>query len=265
MMEATVLEPIHNRQPGGKMKKALTVFMAILCCGCTSATPEQVVVEITATPRLITATPQPATSTPEPTQTPLPTPTPDWEIVAITAIEDALGANGHLRYPISTGDGQSAFHWVKGNPYGGVTTFEDGRIQIQVLHEKSPEARTKAIEGKLAALDQIFPDSFMAELRAEHEAYNRTVPTKVGGEPDDVIRLGDEWHTVWAEYYTDPVRIDGYAVFFSLVWWQSTCPEGYYCWYEYFPGLDFTGDSSFVFYTILIEPLQGGGVIQRTT
>ncbi|MDF1541492.1 MAG: hypothetical protein P1Q69_21515, partial [Candidatus Thorarchaeota archaeon] len=162
-------------------------------------------------------------------------------------------------------EGSSAFQWIKENPYESITTFEDGSIEIQVLHDKSQSVRNKAVERKLRVLDSVFPSSFMSMLRNENDKYSGTVPTNISGEPDQIFPWNDEWNTIWAQYNSEGVNIEGYSVTFSLWWWQSTCPAGYICWYENFPGLEFDGDSSFVFYTIYLEPLEGSSILSQTT
>ena len=96
----------------------------------------------------------------------------------------------------------------------------------------------------------------MAKLREEHEAYNESVGPKVSGDPSKMYTYGDNWNIIDAEYNVEETEIGDYYVRFSLWWWQSTCPSKYlYCYYEDFPGLEFTGDSSFTFHTILLIPM----------
>lgn len=240
------------------MKKLNLILLVFALSSCTRSI-EQVVVVVTATPLPITETPHP-TNTPLPTNTPQPTntPIPPPEPISITEIEDALRADGHRRNPGITEEGLSAFTWVKENPYQNITTFEDGAIEIQVLHDKIQDVRDKAVERKFKVLDRVFPESFMSRLRNENLEYSNNVPTSVSGDPDQSFPYGDDWNTVWAQYYAETVTIEGYTVTFSLWWWQSTCREGYICWYTDFPGLEFTGDSSFIFYTIYLEPVDTG-------
>jgi hypothetical protein len=238
---------------------AIVIFIFLASCGA----KEQVVIVVTATPPPPTNTSSPPTDTsppPTPTDTPVPTPTsePQWEPVAIENVEEALRNDGHRRYPFTTSDGLSAFTWVKENNYQRVTTYENGTIKIQVLHDKSQKVRAKTVERKLEVLDAVLPEEFMYLLRAINEDYNARVPGNVSGEPDQVFAYGDAWNTVWAEYEVEEIDTEGYSLRFSLWWWQSTCPQGYYCWYEDFPGLEFEGDSSFVFYTIIMTPINGG-------
>jgi hypothetical protein len=173
-------------------------------------------------------------------------------------VEAAFRADGYGRYPISD-EGLQGFTWVKGNPYERVETWEDGTIELQVLHDESPGVRTAQMERKFAVLDNVLPAEFMVELRALHEEYNHSVGDAVTGEPDSMEAFGGVWQTVVGEYNASERKIRGYTIRFSLWWWQVTCPpQALFCYYENFPGLEFRGDSSFIFYTILIYPSGGG-------
>lgn len=199
-----------------------------------------------------TNTPSP-TNTPPPTRRPRPTPLPSFEAVAISDIETALGEAGYRRFPLALEGGRSGFRWVRDNPYERVTTIGDNIVELQVIHESSPGARADRLERHLEVLDSVLPAGLMAELRKEHAAYNRQVQPSISGEPDDAYAYADEFQTVWGEYYNSGTSIGNYDAEFSLWWWQSTCPPQYdYCYYEDFPGLEFTGDSSFVFHTVLL-------------
>ena len=240
------------------MKKVLVVLLAILLGACTVT--EQVVVVITATPLPVTETPPPPTSTntPIPTSKPLPTPTPQpsWNPVAIGEIEEALRVSGYRRYPFTNEDGVSGFNWIKESAYESVATWEDHSFELEVLHDASPSVRLKQMEQKFKVLDGVLPNGFMAQLRQENEDYNKSVRASLSGEPDQIFAYGGEWQTVWAQYYTEETVIGGYNVWFSVWWWQSTCPPQYwYCFYDDFPGLEFSGDSSFAFYRIYLEPI----------
>ncbi|MFQ5942312.1 MAG: hypothetical protein ACE5JF_02040 [Anaerolineales bacterium] len=250
------------------MRKYLFVGLALLPIACGLFEREVVV---TATPPPATAVPPPTAApteaptalpknTPEPTLTPEPT----WEPASIGDIEAALGKAGYRRFPFTTEDGTSGFDWINDNSYEQVTTWEDGTVELSVLHGSSASARADRLEGHLAVMDTVLPHGFMAKLREQHAAYNRSVSSSVTGEPDEIFAYGDEWQTVWGEYNASEIDIGGYGVRFSLWWWQSTCPAQYdYCYYGDFPGLEFTGDSSFVFHTILIwlpvEGVESGG------
>ena len=239
------------------MKKILLVLLAFLLGACT--VKEQVIVVVTATSPPETETPPPPTHTnvPIPTKTPNPTPTPSpsWNPVAIGEIEGALREAGYRRYPLTTGEGVSGFDWIKESAYESVTTWEDHSFELQVLHDTSPSVRLEHMEKKLKVLDRVLQSGFMAQLRQENEAYNKSVLANVSGEPDQKYAYGGEWQTVWAQYYAEETVIGGYNVLFSVWWWQSTCQPGYYCWYDDFPGLEFEGDSSFAFYSIYLEPI----------
>ena len=206
----------------------------------------------------------PASNTPAPTNTPAPsstprtTPTPRWPVVAIEEVEGAFGAAGYRRYPFTTADGYAAFTWIKDNNYFRATTFENGVIEIEVLHDPLQNIRAKGIETKLEILDRVFPSGFMFQLREENNQYNRSISGSVTGEPDEVRTRDDGWNTVWAEYNAEETVIGNYGVRFSLWWWQSTCPPRYHCSYSDFPGLDFEGDASITFYTIRLYPLESG-------
>lgn len=198
----------------------------------------------------------PPTDTPAPTDTPRPssTPRPSWTVAPIGDFEQALRDAGYRRYPWTTEDGLGAFDWIKESAYEQVTTWEDGSFELEVLHDASASVRSDHMEEKFKVMDRIFPAEFMSRLREENASYNRSVKATVSGRPDERYAYGGEWQTVWAQYYTEFVSIGGYDVYFSVWWWQSTCPSEYGCYYSDFPGLDFYGDSSFNFYTIYIEP-----------
>ncbi len=218
---------------------------------------------VTATPNPATATPIPTDTPPPPTNTPVPsatpteTPTsvPTLTPVSIAEIEAALGDHGYRRFPTTSADGLKGFTWIKGNAYEQIETWENGTVRLEVLHDRSAAVRRDHVEEKLVVLEQVFPAEFMTALREEHERYNREVGPSISGDPAQLHNYGDEWKTVLGEYNVDQVKIQGYDVRFSLWWWQSTCPPQYlYCYYEGFPGLEFTGDSSFVFHSMEISP-----------
>jgi hypothetical protein len=197
------------------------------------------------------------TQIPAPTNTPRPTstPRPSWTPLAIGDFEEALRGAGYSRYPWTTDDGLGAFNWVRESTYEQVTTWEDGSFELEVLHDSSRNVRAEHMEMKFKVMDRVFPNEFMSRLRQENEAYNRSVRVDLSGTPDERYAHGGEWQEVWAQYYTEFTSIGGYDVWFSVWWWQSTCPPQYlYCYYSDFPGLEFTGDSSFKFYTIYVEP-----------
>lgn len=236
------------------MKKISLVLLTLLLAGCTQ---EPEVIVVTATPLPFTETSPPPTNTPAPTNTPKPTSTatPSWIPITIGEFEQALREAGYKRYPWTTEDGVSAFDWVKESAYEQVSTWEDGSFELNVLHDSSAKVRTEHMEMKFKVMDRVFPAEFMAALRQAHAGYNRSVRADIAGTPDERFAYGGEWQTVWAQYYTEYVSIGAYDVWFSVWWWQSTCPPGYdYCYYSDFPGLEFTGDSSFSFYTIYVEP-----------
>jgi hypothetical protein len=110
------------------------------------------------------------------------------------------------------------------------------------------------MEQKLKLLDHLFPPEFMTELRRENSIYGGSVGQSVSGEPDSMYPPlpGDQWRTIWGQYNAKSVTLGSYEVVFSLWFYQVTCPAGYSCWMINFPGLEFTGDTSFVFYSIEI-------------
>jgi hypothetical protein len=243
------------------MRRLLLAILAIILVSCGSGSPSPGPSPIppteTSPPKIPTNTPTPLppTSTPRPTRTPNPTETPEliYDAVAIADVEAALKAAGYRRFPFRSGDGTTGFSWVGNSAYERVRTWETGMMELQVLHDKSSQVRADHMERHFAALDSALPAGFMERLRQENAVYNQSVASTVTGEPDQIFPLNDEWHTVWAEYYIREINLGGYWVDFSLWWWQSTCPsEAAYCYYEDFPGLEFEGDSSFVFYSIFV-------------
>jgi hypothetical protein len=198
------------------------------------------------------------TNTPASTSTPRSTSTPSWPVIPIEEVEKAFRDAGYRRYPFTSLDGYAAFTWIKDNVYFRVVTFETGTIDIRVLHDPLQNVRAKAMEEKLEVLDRVFTHGFMSQLRAENNRYNHSISGSVTGEPDDVMTFDDGWNTVWAEYNVEEAVIGNYCVRFSLWWWQSTCPPRYICSYKNFPGIEFTSDASFTFYTIRLYPLEGG-------
>lgn len=240
------------------MKRILLLVLLVTLSACRLGAPAGVPASATATspPASPTATvTPPPTNTPPPTatDTPRPSPVPTWEPVAISAVESALTEDGYRRFPFTTGSGLSGFDWIKDNAYEQVTTWQDGSVELQILNDAAPSQRAERMEQKLEVLDVVLPPGFMAQLREAHQEYNQSVGRSVTGEPNQVFPYNDEFQTVWAEYNVTTMDIGNYGIRFSLWWWQSTCPGQYlYCYYGDFPGLEFTGDSSFVFHTILI-------------
>lgn len=240
------------------MRNIIICLLIVLLTACGATEPEVIVIEVTAT-QMPTQTPT-TTYTPEPTNSPQPTrtPKPQWDPVPISDIEEALREAGYRRHPFTYEDGMTGFDWFMGASYESFTTWDDGSFQMDVLHDKSPRVRLEHMEDKFEVLDTVLPAEFMKELREENEFYNQRVHTTCTGKPDQTFAYGDSWRTVWAEYYAEHTTIGDYDVWFSVWWWQSTCPPQYdYCYYTDFPGLEFTGDSSFAFYTIYIEPRAG--------
>lgn len=244
------------------MKKLMFVMLAALLAGCNLAAEGAgaAPVDPSPLPPTRTATLPPtqaptATPTPMPTRTPRPTrtPAPVWDPADIGEVETALREHGYRRFPFTNDDGVSGFTWVGKSPYERVTTWENGAIRLQVLNDGSAAERVARMEEHLAVLDEVLPAGFMAQLRDEHSGYNRAISSSVTGEPEQIFAYGDKWNTVLGEYNASGGELGGYFVKFSLWWWQSTCPpQAAYCYYSDFPGLEFTGDASFVFHTIMI-------------
>jgi hypothetical protein len=248
------------------LKMSLLVPLVVLLATCASPEPEVVVIKITSTPLIVTATSLP-TNIPLPTNTPEPTPTPKprWNPLAIGEIEQALRDAGYRRYPFTTKGGGEGYRWAKENAFETVTTWEDHNFKLQVFHNTSQSIRLEQMEKKFIVLDRVMPSGFMAQLRQENESYNKSVRSKVSGEPDRSFAYGGEWQTVRAQYYTEETVIGGYNIWFSVWWWQSTCQPGYFCWYTDFPGLEFVGDSSFTFYSIYFEPIDPDLIIEQSS
>jgi len=198
-----------------------------------------------------TSGPPPAPST---TQVARPTvvPIPVGERVTLADFESALADAGYSRSPFYDETGDSASAWTLDNPYEQFVTWEDGTVRLEVLNRTA--TRSDHMEQKLKLLDQLFPAEFMAGLRDENEAYDASVGQSVSGEPDSMYppMPGDEWRTIWGQYNAKSVTLGSYEVVFSLWFFQVTCPAGYSCWMLNFPGQEFTGDTSFVFYSIEI-------------
>ncbi len=250
------------------MKKLLFISAIGLLTACNFGSQDVVVV--TATPPPVTDTPAPtptdeptATRTPRPTRTPVPTPTPapTWPTYAVGDVEAGLRAGGYRRFPFTNDEGISGYFWVGSNAYEQVTTWEDGTLRFQVLHDSAVATRNQHMERHLGNLDGVLPPAFMAGLRVEFANYNRTVPSSVTGQPDELTAYGDAWNTVRGVYNVSYREVGGYQLEFSLVWLQSTCPPQYsYCYYQNFPGLEFTGDSSLIWETIMIWPPEDAGL-----
>jgi hypothetical protein len=199
-----------------------------------------------------TATPEPtATNTPEPTATeekPTNTPKPtDFPMVTLREFERALRDWGYTAQDFSDGSGK---YWVKDNVFEVTYTFDSGWVRMEVLN--SLKARMDHMEKKFQVLDGLFPSDFMDDLRSANEDYADTVGAGVTGEavnpygPDPA----DFWKYMSGFYNVDDETIGGYDVEFALFFEQWTCPPEYICTFPNFGGQQFTGQASFVFYTI---------------
>ena len=196
----------------------------------------------------------PTTFSPSATQTAPSTarPAPAGKRVTLAEIESALADAGYSRSPFYDETGGSASAWTLDNPYEQFVTWADGTVRLEVLNRTA--TRSEHMEQKLKLLDHLFPPEFMTELRRENSIYGGSVGQSVSGEPDSMYPPlpGDQWRTIWGQYNAKSVTLGSYEVVFSLWFYQVTCPAGYSCWMINFPGLEFTGDTSFVFYSIEI-------------
>lgn len=244
------------------MKRMLLLCGVWILGACASPTPEVIYIDVTATPKPVTATRLPTSTlaaSPTSTKTPTLTPVPRWPGVELEVIEQALREARYRRSPFSRSDGVTGYYWTAENAYEQVTTWSDGVVRLEVLNDAPAADRLAHMERKFAVLDRVLPTGLMADLREEYQAYNRSVERTVSGEPDWVEAYGGEWKVVNAEYNTETVNLGGYEIVFLLRWWQATCPPQYlYCYYDGFPGLEFTGDSSFIFQSVLIFLPSGG-------
>lgn len=233
----------------------IAVALALLVSGCSTVTPTPIVQVV-----YITSTPLP-TSTAAPTNTPTPTkvlpptavPAPTQPPITLAAVESALTDAGYARGPFYDERGESSFAWTLDNPYEQFITWSNGTIRLEVLNQKS--TRLDRMERKLKVLDQVFPVAFMTKLRQENDGYHASAGSSVSGKPDMLFPPlpDDPWNSIWGQYNTKTVAIGPYDVTFALWFFQITCPPQYsYCYMTNFPGQEFSGDSSFVFYTIEI-------------
>ena len=206
----------------------------------------------------------PAVSSPLPTRTPVPTkkvaptavPAPTQKPVSISDLESALKDAGYSRGPFYDEEGGEAFAWTKDNAFEQVIVWPDGSVRLEILSAKSSATRAEHMERKLAILDSVFSPEFMADLRQENDLYNASASSSVSGEADKMYPPvpGDSWLTLWGQYDTKELVIGSRDVIFSLWFYQVTCPSKYeYCYFYNFPGQEFSGQGSFVFYTIWID------------
>jgi hypothetical protein len=223
------------------------MVVGLVLSGC--ATPEPIVQTV-----YVTVAPPPSTYTPYPTYTspPKATQTPSTPRITLADIEAALAEASYSRSPFYDEEGEEARGWTLDNPYEQVITWTRGIVRLEVLDKQS--TRAERMERKLRLLDEVFPPEFMAKLRQENGSYMATAPTSVSGNPDKLYPPlpGDEWRTIWGQYNRKEVTIGSYDVTFALWFNQVTCPQGYICWMQNFPGQQFEGDTSLVFYTIEI-------------
>jgi hypothetical protein len=246
-----------------KLIVAVLVFaLALIACGVTAPTPTPIVIVVTATSRPVIASPV-ATNTPHPTATPKPTQIP----LTINDVEMALQEHGYTRAPFNdpARPGVAGYSWTKDNVYEQVYTWNDGHFRLEVLHDKSPVTRARHMEDKFQVLDLLFSHEFMAGLRQANDDYNKSVGPSVTGDPAALYPSGNEWHEIWGQYDVSNTYVESLPVTFALWFWQMTCPAQYaYCYMVNFPGQEFVGDTSFIFYTIEISlapsgPGGGGG------
>jgi hypothetical protein len=261
-----------NYEGGVVLRKVpVALASAALLAGCAQATPAPIpvaqVVYITGT-SVPTSTPLPTstpTSTPAPTRAVPPTavPSPTPKPVSIDALEAALKDAGYKRSPFYDEKGQLTFSWMKYSDYEWLTIWPDGSIRLSILDVRSLDMRKERMERQLKVLDSVFPPEFMTSLRQENDTYNASARTSVSGEPDRMYppAAGDPWSSEQGRYNTSGATIASYPVTFALWFEQLTCPPQYSCYMTDFPGQNFTGDTSFVFYTIEIstQRITGGG------
>ena len=245
------------------MKKLIaSIFilaLAMIACGITSPNTNTIVIVVTATPQIIPASPIP-TLTPYPTTPPQPTKVP----LTILDIEKAFKNDGYTRSPFDDPQYGKGFGWTKDNPYEPVITWDDGSFRLEVLDVSSPVTRSKHMEEKFKVLDTLFSPEFMTALRQKNDAYNQSVGSSVSGDPAYLApsQPGDQWNTVWGQYNVSNTTIESMPVTFALWFYQITCPPQYaYCYMSDFPGQEFTGQTSFVFYSIefSISPASSAG------
>jgi hypothetical protein len=237
----------------------LIIAFLVIACAFTAPTSTTIVIVVTATPQSAPINPLPLptlspTTPPQPTQVP----------ITILDIEKALKNDGYTRSPFDDPKYGSGYGWTKDNPYEEVITWDNGHFRLEVLDVSSPTTRSKHMEEKFKVLDTLFSPEFMTELRQKNDTYNQSVGPSVSGDPAYLApsKPGDQWNTVWGEYNVSSTSIESMPVTFALWFYQITCPPQYsYCYMTDFPGQEFTGETSFVFYTIefAISPLSSTG------
>lgn len=271
------------------MKQVIALLLAIsfVLSACTSVTPTAVVVVVTATEQKAAAglkladtatlpppptdtqvppseTPVPPTDTPlPPTDTPTPAPTDTPEATAtpkrisVKEFEAMLQTAGYKREPF-TGigtytdlrPGKEGYIYIKDNVYEPIKVYKDGYVRMEVLNDLSN--RASHMENKFKTLDGLFPPEFMAELRKANDAYLETAGRSVSGDAAQSWPPAkqDRWKSFEGQYNVTNTTIGSTPVAFSLWFWQVACPAGYICWFSSFPGVAFTGQTSFVFYNV---------------
>jgi hypothetical protein len=173
--------------------------------------------------------------------------------VSYSAVVAALKNNGYKSQTADDAEYGSAFFWTASNEWEQVISLDkDGRIRLQVLNDT--KNRSGHMEDKFKVLDSVFPSTFMSALRAANADYAKTVGSSVEGQAAKIYppKAGDDLRFLTGKYNVVDKTIESYPVTFALWFDQWTCPSGYYCWYPTFPGQQFEGDSSIVFYTIQI-------------
>lgn len=189
---------------------------------------------------------------PTPTKTPVPTlvPTPTSVVVSVEMLTNALVNSGYSNNPIedqALHRGVSASMFYKANPYNQVILYDDGFLRLQALTNTDPAVRTSEMEAHFEVLDQLYPESFMSDLRAAFETYNSSSTGRISGNAVKTWALGDEWSNVYAKYQESITTVGAIPVSQYLWFWQISCPEGYICWMTDFPGEVFLGDNSYTF------------------
>lgn len=223
-----------------------------------AAPPTATAVPPTETPLPPTDTPEP-TNTPEPTATHTPEPTATPSAITVAQFKKLLGDSGYVgqsfkgigQYtvlrPGEIGNSYSFDNWLE-----PIIVYDDGYVRMMVLNDL--DARETQMEKKLAMLDSLFPEDFMAALREAQTAFLASVGRAVSGPSANVWPppAQDFWKSTEGQYNLSESTIGAHNVAFSLWFWQIECPEGYICWFPAFGDTIFVGQSSFTFYTIEI-------------
>lgn len=251
-----------------------TVLLLLVSCGGgEGASVNMVATYVAQTAAAGQAAPtEPPTNTPLPSDTPLPTDTPTEaatntpeptatvQIVTVSQLDSFLQSHGYTRSPFKgigqytdLRPGKTGYSYSSDNWMETIKVYDDGYVRIEVFNNE--DSRAERMERKLKMLDELFPEAFMAELRAANEAYLATVGASVSGTANQIWPPPpqDFWKSLEGQYNVSSSTIGGYEVTFSLWFWQVKCPQGYICWFPSFGNQVFRGDTSFVFYDIALQ------------